>query len=95
MSAQIQHIFPHRRSCRPRPNPDAESVLTRGHSSSAGSRTGQEDKETYLLRPIAAVRPMDPPTHPEACTHSHAHAHTHNHEDFAGQWYQRWTHTQL
>ena len=93
MTAHIQRM-PHYRRCRESPpNPEAETVLAhprvhiraRPHS----PRIPAEQDYEEFPRPATATGPHDP------VTPTHAHSSAQDRRSAQGQWWQRWTDTQL
>ena len=93
MSAHIQHMPRSRRRRESQPNPKAETVRAypgvrigpRPHS----PRTPTEQDYEESPRPATATSPHDP------ITPTHAHSSAQDRGPAQGQWWQRWTHTQL
>ena len=93
MSADIQHMPRYRRHRESQPNPEAETVRAyarvrirhRPHS----LRTPTEQDYEESPRPATAPSPEDP------ITPTHAHSSAQDRGPAQGQWWQRWTHTQL
>ena len=93
MSAHIQHMPRYRRHRESKPNPEADTVRAyprvrirpRPHS----PRTPTEQDYEVSPRPATDNSPNDP------ITPTHAHSSAQDRGLAQGQWWQRWTHTQL
>ena len=93
MSAHIQHMARYRRHRESQPNPEAETVRAhpqvhiRPRPHSPRIPTAQDYEESP--RPATATSPHDP------ITPTHAHSSAQDRGAAQGQWWRRWTHTQL
>ena len=93
MTAHMQRMPQYRRRRESPPNPEAETVrahprvhiCARPHS----PRTPTEQDYEESPRPATATGPQDP------VTPTHAHSSAQDRRPAQGQWWQRWTHTQL
>ena len=93
MTAHMQRMPHYRRHRESPPNPEAETVRAhprvhiRSRPHSPRSPTEQDYEESP--RPATATGPHDP------VTPTHAHSSARDRRPAQGQWWQRWTHTQL
>ena len=93
MSAHIQQMPRYRRHRESQPNPEAETVRAypgvhiRPRPHSPRTPTAQDYEESP--RPATATSPHD------HITPTHAHSSAQGHGPAQGQWWRRWTHTQL
>ena len=93
MTAHIQRMPRYRRRRESPPNPEAETVRAhprvhiRSRPHSPRTPTLQDYEESP--RPATATGPHDP------ITTTHAHSSAQDRGLAQGQWWQRWTHTQL
>ena len=93
MSANIQQMPHHRPHSESQPNPEGETVRAYPrvqilpHPHSPRTPTAQDYEESP--RPATATSPRD------HITPTHAHSSAGGHGPAQGQWWQRWTHTQL
>ena len=93
MSAHIQHMPRYRRHCESQPDPEAETVRAyprvhiRPRPHSPHTPTAQDYEESP--RPATATSPHDP------ITPTHTQSSAQDRDPAQGQWWRRWTHTQL
>ena len=95
MSAHIQQTPRYHCLRRSQPRPEAETVSAyprvRVHSRPRSPRSPTAEDYEDAPEPTTATSPGDPTTH----THAQAHTSAQGHGPTHGQWWQRWTHTQL